>query len=134
MDIRVFNPYASSNAGSTTTAYRRLENIKRRAYGQRVREVEHASFTPIVMSAKGGLAPEATTFYQRLAFLLASKWGGEYCVVMGWLRCSLCFLLLQSAIACVGGTRSSIGHFYRAPPSLDFIHVESNLVNTNNDV
>ena len=134
VDVRVFNPYAPSNAGSTTTAYRRHENIKRRAYGQRVREVEHASFTPIVLSATGGLAPEATTFYRRLASLLASKWGDEYCVVMGWLWCSLCFSLLRSAIACVRGARSSIGHVYRAPPSLDLIQVESNLVTTINDV
>ena len=63
VDVRIFNPYAPSNAGCMTTAYRRHENIKWRTYGQRVREVEHASFTPIVMSATGGLAPEATTFY-----------------------------------------------------------------------
>ena len=128
VDVRVFNPYAPSNAGSITSAYRRHENIKRRAYGQRIREVEHASFTPIVMSATGGLASEATTFYRRLASLLASKWGDEYCVVMGWLRCSLSFSLLRSAIACVRGARSSVGHFFRAPPSLDLIQVESNLV------
>ena len=134
VDVRIFNPYAPSNAGSMTTAYRRHENIKRRAYGQRIREVEHASFTPIVMSATGGLAPEATTFYRRLASLLASKWGDEYCVIMGWLRCSLSFSLLQSAIACMRGARSSIGHFYRPPPSIDLIQVESNLVTTINDV
>ena len=89
MDARIFNPYAPSNAGSMTTAYRWLENIKWRAYGQRVRKVEHVSFTLIVMTTTGGLAPEATTFYRRLASLLASKWGDEFCVFMGWLRCSL---------------------------------------------
>ena len=57
-------------------------------------------FTPTVMSATGGLAPEATTFYRRLASLLASRWGDDYSVVMGWLHCSLSFSLLQSAIAC----------------------------------
>ena len=40
---------------------------KKRAYEQRIREVEHASFTPLVMSATGGLAKEATNFYKRLA-------------------------------------------------------------------
>ena len=99
VDVRVFNPYAQSNVNSISAAYRRHENIKRRAYGQRVREVEHASFTPIVMSATGGLAPEATTFYRRLASLLASRWGDDYSVVMGWLHCSLSFSLLRSAIA-----------------------------------
>ena len=128
VDVRVFNPYAQSNVNSISAAYRCHENIKRRAYGQRVREVEQASFTPIVMSATGGLAPEVTTFYRRLASLLASRWGDDYSVVMGWLHCSLSFSLLRSAIACVRGARSSIGHFHCAPPPLDLVRVESNII------
>ena len=113
---------------SISAAYRRHENTKRQAYGQRVRETEHASFTPIVMSATGGLAPEATTFYRRLASLLASKWSNSYSVVMGWLHCSLSFSLLWSAIACVRGPCLSIGHFHQAPPPLDLIQVESSVI------
>ena len=133
VDVRVFNPYAQSNVNSISAAYRRHENIKRRTYGQRVREVEHASFIPIVMSATDGLAPEATTFYRRLASLLASRWGDDYSVVMGWLHCSLSFSLLWSAIACVRGARSSIGHFHRAPPPLDLVWVESNIITNFDD-
>ena len=107
MNVSVFNAFAPSNVNSVSAAYRHHENTKQRAYGQRIREIEFASFTPIVMSAAGGLAPKATTFHKRLASLLASKWGNEYCVVMGWLYCSLSFLLLWSAIACVHGARSS---------------------------
>ena len=128
MDMRAFNPFAPSNVNSISAAYRRHENTKRRAYGQRIREIKLASFTPIVMSAAGGLAPKATTFYKRLASLLASKWGDEYCVVMGWLHCSLSFSLLWSAIACVRGARSSIGHFHKATPPLDLVQVESNMI------
>ena len=54
----------------------------------------HALFTPVVMSATGGLAHEATYFYKRLASLLSRKWGDEYSVVLGWLRCFLSFSLL----------------------------------------
>ena len=43
---------------------------KKSAY-EHVREVEHASFTPLVMSATGGLVKEAT---KRLASRLAEKW------------------------------------------------------------
>ena len=32
------------------------EQVKKRAYEQRIREVEHATFTPLVLSATGGLA------------------------------------------------------------------------------
>ena len=41
---------------------------------QRVREVEHATFTLLVMVATGGLANEANNFYKRLASMLADKW------------------------------------------------------------
>ena len=61
VDVRVFNPYAPSNRNTTLTqCYRKHEMEKKRAYEQRIREVEHASFTPIVLSASGGLAKGAT--------------------------------------------------------------------------
>ncbi len=74
-DVRVFNPHAGSNRQTSLAAcYRKHEAIKKRAYEQRVREVEHSSFTPLVLSATGGLATEATTFYKRLSACLADKW------------------------------------------------------------
>ena len=67
VDVRVFNPLAASNASSSlASCYRRHENIKKRAYAQRIREEEHASFTPLVMSASGGLAHEASVFLSTL--------------------------------------------------------------------
>ena len=48
------------------------ENIKRHAYGKRIREVEYASFAPLVMSATEGLVHEATVFYKSLASLLST--------------------------------------------------------------
>ena len=72
IDVRVFNPHAQSNRHSSlSTCYRKHERIKKRAYEQRVREVEHASFTPLVLAATGGMANEATHFFKRLASLLA---------------------------------------------------------------
>ena len=50
-DIRVFHPNAPSNSsGSISAAYKKHEDIKKRAYGQRVRDVEHGVFTPLVFS------------------------------------------------------------------------------------
>ncbi len=45
-----------------SSAYRKHERIKKRAYEQRIREIEHATFTPLVPSATGGLGNEANTF------------------------------------------------------------------------
>ena len=79
MDVRVFNPFARSNRNTTLDqCFRKHEREKIRAYGQRVREVEHATFVPIVMSATGGLSKQATNFYKRLASLLADKWDQPY--------------------------------------------------------
>ena len=56
-DVRVFNPFAMSNRRqSLPSVYRAQDNEKKRQYNERVREVEHVSFTPLVLSATGGLA------------------------------------------------------------------------------
>ena len=107
-DVRVFYPNASSNRSMTTTAaYRKHESAKKREYAQRVREVEHGVFTPLVLSATGGMGREAVTFYKRLADGISRKERKEYSVVMGWIRCRLSFAILHSAILCIRGSRSS---------------------------
>ena len=59
-DVRIFNPYAPSNHQPTLAAtYRKHEQCKKRAYEQRVREVERGSFTPLVLSLTGGLGAAA---------------------------------------------------------------------------
>ena len=107
-DIRVFHPNASSNRSTTTAAaYRKHETAKKREYAQRIREVEHGVFTPLVFSTTGGMGREAATFYKRLTDKIASKEGKTFPTVMGWLRCRLSFAILRSAILCNQGSRSS---------------------------
>ena len=97
-DVRVFNPLAPSNKNLVpAAAYRKHEREKKRAYEQRVREVEHSSFTPLILSATGGMGNEATNFYKRLATLLAKKWDSPYSNTLCWLRCRLSFSLLRSS-------------------------------------
>ena len=90
-----------------SSAYRRHEQAKKREYGQRVRDVEHGVFTPLVLSTTGGMGKEATTFYKRLADMIAQKRQHPYSV-MGWLRCRLSFASLRSSIMCIRGSRSSL--------------------------
>ena len=73
-DVRVFNPYAQSHRSSTLAqCYRRNEQEKKRSYEERVREVEHGSFSPLIFSTSGGLGPIATVVYKRIASLIAEK-------------------------------------------------------------
>ena len=126
-DVRIFNPHARSNCQtSLTTCYRKHKNIKKRTYEQRVREVEHASFTPLVLSASGGMASEATTFYKHLASKLATKWEQSYSHTLSWLRTRITFSLLRSAIQF---NRSGCGHAIRLPQAIDLaiseLHISS---------
>ena len=103
-DVRVFNPHAPSNRRlQLTTCYRHHENVKKRAYEQRIREIEHASFVPLVLSVTGGLGRIATTTYKRLASMLSSKWNQPYSTTMCWLRCRLSFALLHASILAIRG-------------------------------
>ena len=114
-DVRVFNPLAPSNSRSSlNTTYRHHESLKRRSYEQRVREIEHGSFTPLVFSATGGMAPAATVAFRRLASLLANKRQQTYNKTISWLRCSLSFSLVRSAVMCLQGARSSFHHPFRS--------------------
>ena len=75
MDVHVFNPYAASNQHQQQSAvYRKHENEKKRTYEQQIREIEHGSFTPLVMLSTGELGNSATAFYKGLASMLALKW------------------------------------------------------------
>ena len=110
VDIRVFNPFAPANRRSSlASTYRMHEKEKRRCYCQRVTDVEHGSFCPLVFSLTGGTAKEATVFYKRLASLLSEKWDQPYSTTINWLRVSLGFSLLKSSIRCIRGARSAQG-------------------------
>jgi len=99
--VRVFNPLAKSYINqSLYTCYWKNENEKKHKYEERVRNVEHGTFTPLVISAAGG---------RRLASLLSDKLHQSYKKTIHWLRCRLRFSLLRSMIMCLRGARSSCG-------------------------
>ena len=105
-DVKVFNPLAKSNQRfSLAGCFSHHEKSEKRAYEQRIIEVEHGSFTPLVFSTTGGMERQSTIFYSRLASLLAKKRHQPYCTTMGWLRCHLSFSLLRSSILCIRGSR-----------------------------
>ena len=119
-DVRVFNPNAKSYRHlSPATAYSRQEQLKRRHYEERVTQVEHGSFTPLIFSTSGGLGKAAQVTYKRLASLIASKREVEYSTTRKWLRNMISFSLLRSAITCIRGSRSSLNSpQHNLPPDL----------------
>ena len=73
---------------------------------QRILEVEHGTFTPLVFSIQGGMSPECAKFYSRLATLISEKRNDNKNTVTSWMRCRLNFSLLRSALLCIRGSRT----------------------------
>ena len=108
-DIRVFNPFAKSHLNPNQTldaVFRKHETQKKRSYNQRVIEVEHGSFTPIVTSACGGFGKETSVFVSKLIEKVAEKNGVERSQVAGYIRTKVSFELIRSQVACIRGSRS----------------------------
>ena len=107
-DIKVFNPTASTYRNKSLRAcHRSLEAGKRRDYQDRIINVEHGSFSPIIFSTSGGMGPTASVVYKRLASLLSLKRDEHYSKTMLFIRCQLGFALLRSSIRCLRGSRST---------------------------
>ena len=111
LDVRVFNPFSHTyNNSSIKACHRRNEKDKRRQYGERICNVEHASFTPLVFTTAGGMGPSASTFYKHLSSRLSIRYSKSYSTVLNWIRCRISFSLLRSSIMCLRGARSSYHH------------------------
>ena len=107
----MFSPFAQSHRNtSLSQCYKKNEQEKKRAYDQRIREVEHGSFSSLVFSTSGGMGPTANVVYKRIASMIAQKHDKTYSKTLHWIRCKLSYSLLRSATMCLRGARSSIHH------------------------
>ena len=58
--------------------FKSFESAKKREYAERITQVEHGSFTPLVFLSCGGMGFEATVVMKKLTALLAIKWNEPY--------------------------------------------------------
>ena len=86
-DVRVFNPNARRYAKQELSkTYQLNEKEKKRLYKERIMQVERGTFTPLVMSATGGMGRESLKFYLRLSELISEKRDSSYSIVTTWIR------------------------------------------------
>ena len=90
---------------SPAQLYNLAEKEKIRQYRERILQVEHGDFNPLVFSCTGGMAPQSTIVLKRLAEKISVKQDLCLSVVTGWLRCRLSFALLRTTLLCVRATR-----------------------------
>ena len=105
-DLRVFNPLAKRYVHmDTSKAYQLNEKEKKKNYNERILEVEHGIFTPMVMSAYGGMGKKGNKFYNHLAELLAGNKNQQLLVMTSWIRRKSIFALINSICTCIRGSR-----------------------------
>ena len=107
LDVRVFNPMAKSySKQSLSTTYNTLEKSKKGKYNERILNVEHGTFTPLILSCFGGMGKEAMRFFNRLRTKIAEKRDDNISSTINLIRTKLSFSLLRSALLCIRGSRS----------------------------
>jgi hypothetical protein len=106
-DVKVVSPFARSNVHKKPAQlFNAAERSKIREYRERIRQVEHGDFNPLVFTCTGGMAPQCHLVLKRLAEQMSKKQNIQHSVVSGWLRCRLSFALLRTTLLCVRATRS----------------------------
>ena len=106
-DVRVTNADNNSQRNKPLkTVLRSHEQEKKRQYNSRVMEIEQGTFTPIVLTVKGVLAPEASRYHKTLAEKISTKTGERYENVNRLIRVKTSFLVLKAALLCLRGSRS----------------------------
>ena len=89
---------------------------------QRVMEVEQGTFTPLVVTVKGAMAPEASRFHKTLANKLVSKTPERSEDITRLIRVKLSFLVLRASLLCLRGSRTLFN--FNSENCEDFAHTE----------
>ena len=106
-DVRVFNPMARSYRSTPIeTLYKRFEKEKKRKYNERVLQVEHGSFTPLVFSTLGGYGREADRAIKQLAERIALNQNANYNKTVTMIRMEIAFSIIKATALCIRGSRS----------------------------
>jgi len=106
-DIRVTHVDAPSHKDrATKIIFKQQEEEKKRSYNQRIIDIEHGTFTPLVIGTNGGMGEECQRFIKQLAALLSRKQSEKYASTITWIRTKLSFQVLRSTVLCVRGSRT----------------------------
>ena len=101
-DVRITNETCDSQRTSAVqTILRKHETEKKRQYNQRVIEIEHGTFTPLVFTTSGAMDHECDKFHKSLADKISQKKDELYDEVMRYMRMNISFLVLKSTLLCI---------------------------------
>ena len=106
-NVRVCHPNADSYKSISQDALlHQHERKKRLEYEERIINVDHGSFCPLIFSTTGAAGLLCDRFLKRLAALLTNDDPASYSSTMAWIRTRVSFALLRNAVMCIQGSRS----------------------------
>ena len=82
------------------------EQEKKRAYSERILQIDHGTFTPLVFSINGSMGRERQKYYSRLAQMISEKRQLPQSISSNWIRTKVCLGLLKSTLICLRGSRT----------------------------
>ena len=97
--------------------------IRKREYGQRVRELDDADFTPMIMSSTGGMGGEMSVAFKQLAHKIADKQGERYASVISMMRSTFSFAMARCALVCLRGSKAVFGKNYRHSDPMESVEL-----------
>ena len=106
-EVNIFNPFAKSCRKNSVEAYKYHESLKCLKYEQRILHVEKSEFVPLVVSCMGNAGPSATRTIKQLVSKIAEKKYESYFDAITYIRTTISFVLLRSAMICLRGCRGS---------------------------
>jgi hypothetical protein len=105
-DVRVTHPDANSQRARALEAILKTNELsKKREYNDRVIQVEHAYFTPLVFATNGAMGKEAARFHQLLAEKMSDKINCTYAETIHYIRKRLSASIIKSALIALRGRR-----------------------------
>ena len=106
-DVRITNTNSPSQKHlSFEKILEKHEKEKKRQYNDRVMNIEHGTFTPLVFSVNGVMSKECSMFHRYLAQKFANKTNERYEKIIAIIKCMLSFMILRSSLMCIRGSRS----------------------------
>ena len=108
-DIRVSDTCAVSYQNRMAMSVLHSAEVKKKTKFSDACQERHMSFTPLVVSVDGMLAPEFASFLRRIGEALSNKWEKPYSKTMNWVKCRLSFAVLHASSVCFRGTMTKWG-------------------------
>ena len=96
-DVKVCNLLAPSyRLKSIGTTFASLEKQKKRAYNERILQIEKGTFTPLVFGVTGGVARECSIFISKLAEKISTKQKCQKSEIVNGIRRKISFVPVRS--------------------------------------